>query len=124
MGEECKRDEEGAGYLVAQARGSLQKSLPSVLVHYQPPSLRWDRTKGGGLGGGALVQLRHLWRRSAVRLWLKGGRRERGGGAGLDWGAGIMIGRGGSLPRSAALLSQLRRERETGREECQKGAAT
>lgn len=68
-------DSRGTDYLVAQACGSLQKSFPGVLVHNQPPSLRRDRTKGGGLHRGGLVQLRHLWQRSAVRLWLQGRRR-------------------------------------------------
>lgn len=103
-----------AYYLVAETRSSLEQSLPGVLVHDQPASLRRDRAHCGGLGRGGPVQPRHLWRntaRSAVRLGLQGGRTELlGGGAGLHWRAGIMIRRGGSLPRSAALLTQLRRE--------------
>lgn len=108
-----------AYYLVAQPCSSLEQSLPSVLVHNQPTSLWRDRTHRGGLGRGGPVQPRHLWRntaRSAIRLGLQGGRTERGGGAGLDWRAGIMIRRGGSLPRSATLLTHLRRERERERE--------
>lgn len=104
-----------AYYLVAQPCSSLEQSLSSVLVHDQPTSLWRDRTHRGGLGRGGPVHPRRLWwdtAGSAFCLGLQGGRTERGGGAGLDWRAGIMIRRGGSLPRSATLLTQLRRERE------------
>ena len=104
----------GAHYLVAQPRSSLEKSFSGVLVHDQPTSLRRDRTHRRGLSrGGPVHPRRRLWwdtACSAVRLGLQGGRAERGGGAGLDWRAGIMIRRGGSLPRSASLLTQLWRE--------------
>ncbi len=106
-----------AYYLVAQPCSSLEQSLSSVLVHDQPTSLRRDRTHRGGLGRGGPVHPRRLWwdtARSAICLGLQGGRTERGGGAGLDWRAGIMIRRGGSLPWSATLLTQLRRECERG----------
>lgn len=99
-----------AYYLVAQARSSLEQSLPSVLVHDQAASLWRDRTYHGGLSGGGLVHPRHFWwdtACSAVRLGLQGRRTERGRGAGLHWRAWIMIRRGGSLPQSAALLTQL-----------------
>lgn len=107
-----------AYYLVSQPRSSLEQSLSGVLIHDQATSLRRDRTHGGGLGEWRPVHARRLWRdsgRSAVRLGLQGGRTERGGGAGLDWRAGIMIRRGGSLPRGATLLTRLRREREKDR---------
>lgn len=102
-----------AYYLVAQSRCSLKERLPGVLVHNQSTSLWRDRTHHGGLGRGGSVQARRLWwntARSVISLELQGGWTERGGGAGLDWRAGIMIRRSGSLPRSAALLTQLRRE--------------
>lgn len=104
-----------AYYLVSQPRSSLEQSLSGVLVHDQATSLWRDRTHRGGLGERRPVHARCFWRdsgRSAVRLGLQGGRTERGGGAGLDWRAGIMIRRGGSLPRGATLLTRLRRERE------------
>lgn len=99
-----------ARYLVAEPRRSLQQGLPGVLVHDQPPGLRRDGTHGRGevRRRGAPVQPRRLWWSSAVGLGLQGGRTERGGGgAGLERRAGIMIRRGVSLPRSAALLGQL-----------------
>ena len=109
-----------AYYLVAEPSRSLEQSLSGVFVHNQPTSLWRDWTHCGGLGRGRPVQpLCRLWwdtGRSAVHLGLQGGRAERGGGAGLDWRAGIMIRGGGSLPRSAALLTQLRRERQRERE--------
>lgn len=108
-----------AYYLVSQPRSSLEQSLSGVLIHDQATSLRRDRTHRGGLGERRPVHARRLWRdsgRSAVRLGLQGGWTECGGGAGLDWRAGIMIRRGGSLPRGATLLTRLRRERETARE--------
>lgn len=107
-----------AYYLVAQPCRSLEQSLSGVLVHDQPTSLWRDRTHRGGLGRGGPVHPCRLWwdtASSVVHLGLQGGRTECGGGAGLDWRAGIMIRRGGSLPRSATLLTQLKRELERGR---------
>lgn len=56
------------------------------------------------------MQPRYFQRGLDIRLWQQGGRTERGGGAGLEQRAGIVIRRGGSLPRSAALLSRLRKD--------------
>lgn len=120
-----------AYYLVSQPRRPLEQRLAGVLVHDQAPSLRRDGPYGGGLGGRGPVQARRcrrLWRDaacSAVCLGRQRGRAERGGGAGLDRRAGIMIRGGGSFPRGAALLTRLRRERDMERERvCVRALAT
>lgn len=108
-----------AHYLISQPCSSLEQSLAGVLVHNQPTSLWRDRTHRGGLDGRCPVHPHHLRcdaACSAVCLGLRGGWTEGGGGARLDWRAGIMIRRGGSLPLGATLLTQLRRKGDGGRE--------